>query len=55
MTALACVVGEIIVSSGDEAERMKGQFQKVLNAYVAPGIDGARTGPNDQKKLDTAT
>jgi len=48
MAALACVVGEFIVMTGDEAEQW---FASIVDAYVNAGADGARTGPDDQPSL----
>jgi hypothetical protein len=48
MAALACVVGEFIVMTGDEAEQGKQWFASIVDAYVSTGADGARTGPDDQ-------
>jgi hypothetical protein len=51
MTALACVIGEFIVMTGDEAEQNKQWFASIVDAYVSAGMDGARTGPDDQLSL----
>lgn len=51
MTALACVVGEFIVMTGDEAEQSKRWFAGIVDAYVSGGTDGARTGTDDQPSL----
>jgi|NGEPerStandDraft_6_1074524.scaffolds.fasta_scaffold414467_1 hypothetical protein len=51
MAALACVVGEFIVMTGDEAEHSKQWFSKILDAYVSTGADGARTGPDHERSL----
>lgn len=51
MTALACVIGEFIVMTGNEAEQTKQWFASILNAYVSAGMEGARTGPDDQSSL----
>jgi hypothetical protein len=51
MAALACIAGEFIVMTGDEAEQSKRWFASIVDAYVSAGIDGARTGPDDQPSL----
>jgi hypothetical protein len=51
MTALACVVGEFIVMTGNEAEQTKQWFASIVDAYVSAGMEGARTGPDDQPSL----
>jgi hypothetical protein len=51
VTALACVIGEIIVMAGDEAEQSKKWFIRTLDAYVSAGQDGARTGPDHERSL----
>jgi hypothetical protein len=51
MAALACVVGEFIVMTGNEAEQGKQWFANIVDAYVSAGADGARTGPDDQPSL----
>lgn len=51
MTALACVVGEFILMTGDEAEQGKQWFARMVDVYVSAGSDGARTGPDDQLSL----
>lgn len=51
MAALACVAGEFIVMTGEEAEQSKRWFIGVVVAYVSGGADGARTGPDDQLSL----
>jgi len=51
MTALACVVGEMIIMTGGEAEQSKRWFASIVDAYVSAGADGARTGPDDQPSL----
>jgi hypothetical protein len=48
MAALACIAGEFIVMTGEEAEQSKRWFIGVVDAYVSGGSEGARTGPNDQ-------
>jgi hypothetical protein len=40
MAVLACVVGEFIVMTGDEAQQSKQWFARILDAYVGAGIDG---------------
>jgi hypothetical protein len=51
MAALACVVGEFILMTGDEAEQSKRWFASIVDAYVSAGVDGGRTGPGDQPSL----
>lgn len=51
VTALACVIGELIVTTGDEAEHTKQWFLKIFDAYVSAGKEGARTGPDDEPSL----
>jgi hypothetical protein len=51
MAALACIVGEHIIMTGDEAEQGKRWFMGLVEAYVSAGADGARTGPDDQPSL----
>jgi hypothetical protein len=51
MTALACVIGEYIVMTGDEAEQSKKWFLSILDAYVSAGKDGARIGPDHERSL----
>ena len=49
--ALACVVGEYIVKTGNEAQQGKRWFLGLVEAYVSAGADGARTGPDDEPSL----
>src|ERR1700694_97091 len=51
MAALACVVGEFIVMTGDEAEQGKRWFASIVDAYVSAGADGARSGADDEPSL----
>ena len=51
MTALASVVGEMILMSGDEAQQIKQRFLNILDAYISAGMDGARIGPDDEPSL----
>jgi hypothetical protein len=51
VTALACVIGEMIVTTGAEAEQSKKWFLKILDGYVSAGSDGARTGPDHEPSL----
>jgi len=51
MAALACIVGEFIVMTGNETEQSKRWFASIVDAYVSAGADGARTGPDDQPSL----
>jgi hypothetical protein len=51
MTALAFVVGEMILMSGDEAEQIKQRFLNILDAYISAGMDGARTGSDKEPSL----
>jgi hypothetical protein len=51
MAALACVVGEFIVMTGNEAEQSKRWFASIVDAYVSAGADGGRAGPEDQPSL----
>jgi hypothetical protein len=50
VTALACVIGEMIVMTGDEAGQSKQWFLKILDGYVSAG-DGARIGPYHERSL----
>jgi hypothetical protein len=51
MAALACVAGEFIVMTGTESGQTKHWFSRIVDAYVSTGMDGARTGPGDEKSL----
>jgi hypothetical protein len=51
VTALAFVIGECIMMSGDEAEQSKAWFSRILDAYVHDGIDGARVGRGQERSL----
>lgn len=51
IAALACVVGEYVLLNGAEADKAKNWFVHILDGYVCTGIDGARTGPNDEPSL----
>lgn len=51
VAALACLIGEIIVMTGNHAERNKQWFLNILDAYVRAGKDGARTGPDHERSL----
>ena len=51
VTALACVVGELVLMAGDELEQSKLWFLKILDEYVSDGPDGARTGPGTERSL----
>jgi len=51
VTALACVIGELIVKTGDDAEESKQWFLRTLDAYVSTGEDGARVGPRFEPSL----
>ncbi len=50
-TALAFVTGEMILSIGEEPENFKASFLRILNAYIAGGPDGMRTGPSTEKSF----
>jgi len=51
VTALACVIGELIVMSGEEAEQTKRWFLRILDGYISTGKDGARIGPGHERSL----
>jgi hypothetical protein len=51
LTALAITTGELILMGGEEREQLKASFSKILDAYINTGIDGARTGPDNQRSL----
>jgi hypothetical protein len=52
MTALAFMVGEMIVTTGgEETEQSKQWFLKILDAYISTGKDGARVGPDHEPSL----
>jgi hypothetical protein len=40
VTALACVIGEFIVMTGEEAEQSKKWFLRILDAYISSEKDG---------------
>lgn len=51
VAALAFLIGEIILMTGDEAEQSKQWFLKILDAYISTGKDGARIGPDHEPSL----
>jgi hypothetical protein len=51
VTALACVIGEMIVMAGDEADQSKKWFLRILDGYLSAGRDGARIGPDHERSL----
>jgi hypothetical protein len=51
MTALACIIGEFIVTSGDESEQLKKWFLRIVDAYISTGEGGVRLGPGSEQSL----
>lgn len=51
VTALTCVIGEMIVMAGDETEQSKKWFLHILDGYISAGKDGARVGPDTEPSL----
>ena len=49
-TALACVIGEMIMMAND-TEHAKRWFLQILDAYITTGADGARVGPDTEPSL----
>ena len=51
VTALACVVGEFILASGNDGRAIKDKFSNILENYISTGEDGLRIGPDSEKSL----
>jgi len=51
VTALACLVGEYVLMSGNESEALKKTFLQILDAYISAGRNGARSGPDNERSL----